>query len=97
MTKAIKSAVAKRSVVIGGHKTSVSLEEPFWNEVRTIAAASQVSVSNLLQKIDGERQNGNLSSAIRVFVLQHLREQSNLPNRSGAVAVSRSTPVELGL
>ena len=97
MTKAVRSAVAKRSVVIGGHKTSVSLEEPFWNAVRDIAAANRVSVSHLLQKIDGERQNGNLSSAIRVFVLQQLREQSNLPNQAGAVTASRSTPLELGL
>ncbi len=83
-----KSAVAKRSVVIGGHKTSVSLEEPFWNEVRSIAEASHLSVSNLLQKIDGERQNANLSSAIRVYVLQHVREQANN-------AVSQSEPLGL--
>lgn len=77
MRSAIKSAVAKRSVVIGGHKTSVSLEEPFWNEVRAIAGLEQVSVSNLLRKIDRERHNANLSSAIRVYVLEHVREQAN--------------------
>jgi len=83
MRAAVKSAVAKRSVVIGGHKTSVSLEEPFWHEVRAIAEAEQVSVSALLRKIDLERQNANLSSAIRVYVLQHLREQASSANRPG--------------
>jgi predicted DNA-binding ribbon-helix-helix protein len=70
-----KSAVTKRSVVIGGHKTSVSLEEPFWSEVRAIAEAEQITVSNLLRRIDRERSNANLSSAIRVYVLEHVREK----------------------
>jgi predicted DNA-binding ribbon-helix-helix protein len=70
-----KSAVTKRSVVIGGHKTSVSLEEPFWTEVRSIAEAEQITVSNLLRRIDRERSNANLSSAIRVYVLEHVREK----------------------
>jgi hypothetical protein len=48
MRSDVKSAVAKRSVVFGGHKTSVSLAEPFWNELRAIADAQRVSVSNLL-------------------------------------------------
>ena len=70
-----KSAVTKRSVVIGGHKTSVSLEEPFWSEVRAIAEADQITVSNLLRRIDRERTNANLSSAIRVYVLEHVRDK----------------------
>jgi len=77
MRSTVKSAVAKRSVVIGGHKTSVSLEEPFWSEVRAIAESEQVSVSTLLRRIDHERQNANLSSALRVYVLRHVREQVN--------------------
>jgi len=68
-----KSAVTKRSVVIGGHKTSVSLEEPFWSEVRAIADGEQITVSNLLRRIDRERTNANLSSAIRVYVLENVR------------------------
>jgi predicted DNA-binding ribbon-helix-helix protein len=83
MRSDVKSAVAKRSVVIGGHKTSISLEEPFWNEVRAIADAQGVTVSNLLRRIDHERQNTNLSSAIRVFVLQHVREQANANAEQG--------------
>jgi len=70
-----KSAVTKRSVVIGGHKTSVSLEEPFWSEVRAIADGEQITVSNLLRRIDRERSNANLSSSIRVYVLEHVREK----------------------
>lgn len=97
MTKAIKSTVAKRSVVIGGHKTSVSLEEPFWNEVRSIAEATGVSVSGLLQTIDSQRQNANLSSAIRVFVLQHWRDQAEAPNEGQPAAAPRSAPMEIGL
>lgn len=72
-----KSTVTKRSVVIGGHKTSVSLEAPFWNEVRVIANAMDMNVSSLLRKIDRERHTANLSSAIRVYVLEHVREQVN--------------------
>ena len=72
-----KSAVTKRSVVIGVHKTSVSLEEPFWTEVRAIATAEQITVSSLLRRIDRERSNANLSSAIRVYVLEHVRDRAN--------------------
>ncbi len=71
----MKSAITKRSVVIGGHKTSVSLEEPFWSAVREIAGNQQVTVSSLLRQIDLERRNANLSSAIRVFVLENVRSQ----------------------
>lgn len=71
----MKSAITKRSVVIGGHKTSVSLEEPFWNAVRAIAGHQQMTVSSLLRQIDLERRNSNLSSAIRVFVLENVRSQ----------------------
>jgi predicted DNA-binding ribbon-helix-helix protein len=91
MSSDLKSAVAKRSVVIGGHKTSVSLEEPFWNEVRAIADAQQVTVSSLLRRIDHERQNTNLSSAIRVFVLQHVRELADAAHRKS----SAPWPVDL--
>ncbi len=58
----------KRSVVIAGHKTSVSLEEPFWDCLRDIAAERGVSLNRLVAEIDRGRA-GNLSSAIRVYVL----------------------------
>ena len=72
----MKSAITKRSVVIGGHKTSVSLEEPFWSAVREIAGNQQMTVSSLLRQIDLERRNANLSSAIRVYVLENVRSQA---------------------
>ncbi len=64
-------SVRKRSVTIGGHRTSVSLEEAFWGLLRGIAAARGQSVSELVTEIDRVR-SGNLSSAIRVFVLTEI-------------------------
>jgi predicted DNA-binding ribbon-helix-helix protein len=72
----MKSAITKRSVVIGGHKTSVSLEEPFWRAVRDLAESQDMTVSSLLRQIDLARRDTNLSSAIRVFVLESLRAES---------------------
>jgi len=72
----MKSVITKRSVVVGGHKTSVSLEEPFWSALREIAGNQQITVSGLLKQIDLQRHNSNLSSAIRVYVLQNVRSQT---------------------
>jgi predicted DNA-binding ribbon-helix-helix protein len=69
---------SKRSVVINGHKTSVSLEEPFWCAIKEIAAAENKSVSELVKLIDQGRsvdRAGNLSSAIRLYVLDRYRAQ----------------------
>ena len=63
--------VRKRSVVIGGHATSVSVEQPFWDGLRRIAGERGVPVNALLGEIDRARP-GNLSSAVRVFVLETL-------------------------
>jgi predicted DNA-binding ribbon-helix-helix protein len=71
----MKSLIVKRSVVLGGHKTSVSVEDPFWNSVKEIAASGKMSVSELLTAIDAARHHGNLSSTIRLFVLSFYREQ----------------------
>jgi predicted DNA-binding ribbon-helix-helix protein len=68
-----KSRVLKRSVIIAGHKTSISLEDAFWNALREIATAQGVTLSILVSTIDSDRQHTNLSSAIRVFVLNHYR------------------------
>jgi predicted DNA-binding ribbon-helix-helix protein len=75
--------VAKRSVVIGGHKTSVSLEEAFWSSMKEIAGARHITLSDLVSEIDRNRDQGNLSSAIRLQVLAHYRNQmmpSDLPS-----------------
>ena len=69
----MKSSIVKRSVIIDGHKTSVSLEAPFWLGLRQIAELQQLPLSGLLHAIDAGRDSANLSSAIRVFVLEHFR------------------------
>lgn len=67
------STIAKRSIMIDGHKTSISLEEPFWQAVRQISRARAISLSALLEEIDRGRTESNLSSAVRVFVLNSVR------------------------
>jgi predicted DNA-binding ribbon-helix-helix protein len=71
------SPVIKRSIVIAGHKTSVSIEDAFWTALKDIARSRRQSLAELIAAIDGARQSGNssgnLSSAIRVFVLDHYR------------------------
>ena len=67
------SAVVKRSIVIGGHKTSVSLEDAFWTSVKEIAQQRSCTIAELVRDIDAKREQGNLSSAIRQFVLNFYR------------------------
>ena len=71
----MKSPVVKRSIVIAGHKTSVSLEDEFWKGLKEIATDRDMTLSDLVGTIDTDRQQGNLSSAIRLFVLNHYRER----------------------
>ena len=67
----MKSALVKRSMVVSGRKTSVSLEEPFWQDLAAIATERGTTVSDLVSAIDTDRQFGNLSSTVRLFVLEH--------------------------
>lgn len=69
----MKSLVVKRSIVVAGHKTSVSLEDAFWKGLKEIASSRNVTLSEMVGAIDSGRLNGNLSSAIRLFVLDHYR------------------------
>jgi predicted DNA-binding ribbon-helix-helix protein len=69
----MKSPVVKRSIVIAGHKTSVSLEDAFWKGLKEIATGREKTLSDLVASIDTDRRHGNLSSAIRLFVLDHYR------------------------
>jgi predicted DNA-binding ribbon-helix-helix protein len=69
----MKSPVVKRSIVIAGHKTSVSLEDAFWKGLKEIADDRDMTLSDLVSSIDSDRHQGNLSSAIRLFVLDHYR------------------------
>jgi predicted DNA-binding ribbon-helix-helix protein len=72
----VKSPVVKRSIVVAGHKTSVSLEQAFWDGMKEIAAQRDLTVSDLVGRIDTSRTQGNLSSAIRLFVLDHYRTRA---------------------
>jgi predicted DNA-binding ribbon-helix-helix protein len=75
MSRAV-SGILKRSVSIAGHRTSISLEPPFWDALREIARARGLPVQRLIVEIDGSRGEQNLSSAIRVFVLGEVRRTS---------------------
>ena len=99
----MKSAIVKRSVELNGHKTSVSLEDEFWNGLRQIAETQKTPLPNLLQSIDSGRGVANLSSAIRVFVLSHYRAQAaahgtgravpqDVPNNLTPISVRTSNP-----
>jgi predicted DNA-binding ribbon-helix-helix protein len=70
------STVLKRSVVINHHKTSVSLEDAFWKAIKSIAAARSLTLSELVAEVDSERRQGNLSSALRLYVLEHYRARA---------------------
>src|SRR6516165_9142546 len=71
----VKSLVVKRSIVVAGHKTSVTLEDAFWNGLKEIASGRNITLSDLVTAVDSERRQGNLSSAIRLFVLDFYRNQ----------------------
>jgi predicted DNA-binding ribbon-helix-helix protein len=72
----MKSPVVKRSIVVAGHKTSVSLEDAFWEGLKDIAKARRVKLSDLVGSIDTDREHGNLSSALRLFVLGHYQKRA---------------------
>jgi predicted DNA-binding ribbon-helix-helix protein len=88
----MKTSVFKHSVVIDGHKTSISLEEPFWAALKNIAHSKQIKLSELVANIDATRE-GNLSSALRLFVLQSFRNEDK-PNGSGETASFRAVRAE---
>ena len=65
----------KRSIIVAGHKTSVSLEDAFWEGFKEIARGRNTTLSELVAAVDSERQESNLSSAIRLFVLDFYRNK----------------------
>jgi len=87
----MKSLVTKRSIVVGGHKTSVSLEGAFWNGLKEVAASRKITLSDLVGSIDSDRVHGNLSSAVRLFVLDYYR------NKIAAAVGTRGSDVEATL
>jgi predicted DNA-binding ribbon-helix-helix protein len=90
----MNSPVVKRSIVVAGHKTSVSLEDAFWQALKAIASDRQMTLSDLVATIDTDRRHGNLSSAIRLFVLDHFRAQAGerRPNESTRGMSAARTP-----
>jgi predicted DNA-binding ribbon-helix-helix protein len=88
----MKSPVVKRSIIIGGHKTSVSLEDAFWQRLKKIADERSMTVSDLVSTIDTDRRQGNLSSAIRLFVLSQYSADEQAPPVNGA---NQTTPIIL--
>jgi predicted DNA-binding ribbon-helix-helix protein len=80
----VKSAIIRRSVVVVGHKTSISLEDAFWGDLREIAHARGWTLSKLIAEIEGNRRHKNLSSAIRVFVLEHFQANATSNNKAAA-------------
>jgi len=88
----MRSPVVKRSIVIAGHKTSVSLEDGFWKALKDIADDRDVTLSDLVSTIDGERREGNLSSAIRLFVLNYYRNHATPAAATRDVIGLRTTP-----
>jgi predicted DNA-binding ribbon-helix-helix protein len=91
----MKSSVVKRSIVIDGHKTSVSLEDAFWNDLKEIAHAQGATLSTLVAAIDQTRRKGNLSSAIRLFVLDQIRNGTRLDQSKGRDRVTHAAATKL--
>jgi predicted DNA-binding ribbon-helix-helix protein len=69
----MKSPIVKRSIMIAGHRTSISLEDAFWRGLKEIAAKHDMSVQNVVAAVHGGRHRGNLSSTLRLFVLEYYR------------------------
>ncbi|MEC9201209.1 MAG: ribbon-helix-helix domain-containing protein [Pseudomonadota bacterium] len=67
----------KRSITILGHATSISLEAPFWDAIRDIAAQQDISAQDLIAEIDNSKRMASLSSAIRVYILSWYQDKAN--------------------
>jgi predicted DNA-binding ribbon-helix-helix protein len=71
----MRSSIVKHSIYFGGRRTSISLEGPFWKALREIAHRRQMTLNKVIENINANRTRGNLSSAIRMFVLEVYRDQ----------------------
>lgn len=79
-----RSLIIKRSVAVADHKTSISLEDAFWAALKEIANLKQMTLADLVTAVDAERRQGNLSSSVRLFILDFYRsqlKQGELPNK----------------
>lgn len=74
----MSAGIRKRAVVVAGRKTSVTVEDEFWSGVREIAACRKITISDFVGAIDRDRAGGNLSSSIRLAVLDHYRKEAGV-------------------
>ena len=88
----MKSHIMKRSIVLEGHRTSVSLEDAFWDALKDIAKWKRKTVTELVRSINLDRQHANLSSALRLFVLDYYQMPSARVN--GTSSADRATLTE---
>jgi len=88
----MKSTIVKRTIVRAGHKTSVTLEDAFWDGLKDIAKVKRKTLSDLVASIDTDREHANLSSAIRLFVLGHYQKSA-----ASDLVVDNSVPSRLSI
>jgi predicted DNA-binding ribbon-helix-helix protein len=86
----MKSLVVKHSIFLAGRKTSVSLEDEFWTALKEIAGSRHVTLSELFSGIDKQRQHSNLSSTLRLFVLDYFRGKA--AEKPGDEMLSQQSP-----
>ena len=79
----MSQAIKKRSVEIAGHRTSLTLEAAFWRALKRLATRDGVSINKLIERIDRDR-HGNLSSAVRVYVLERLEAEADSNPRTAS-------------
>jgi predicted DNA-binding ribbon-helix-helix protein len=82
------SIVAKRSIVIANRKTSVSLEDEFWSSLREIALTEGKLLKDLVSEIDSQRAHGNLSCAIRLYVLDYYQLRARMASQGATAPTS---------
>ncbi len=83
----------KRSFTIEGHRTSISLEAAFWEALKDVAKAKRMPVAQLVQEIDRERGDGGLSSAVRIWLLDHFRSGRSIEGAAGDVGTATQPAV----
>jgi predicted DNA-binding ribbon-helix-helix protein len=91
---AMKSLILKRSIMIDGQKTSVSLEDEFWQALKQIAAGLDMKMAELVHRIGQQREYGNLSSALRLFVLEHYLSRAKAKRDDEAALASAQASVQ---
>jgi predicted DNA-binding ribbon-helix-helix protein len=85
------STIVKHTIEVAGRKTSLSLEDAFWQALKDIAWGSRMTLRDLVAKIYSARTHGNLSSAVRLFVLNHYKERADASTH-GALASDQLQP-----